>query len=528
MARRGRLRSGRLNIRDAVLVLGEDIPNVAPRMALALRQSVRQQTMQLADKLRIPRWLDQAVREAVHGARGPLYSAFPAPTRLDEFATETLRAAPDDIARLGFAVAHALDPGEAEVEGLSENTAKLAERIAAALQGASRPVVIAGPSLRSEAVIRAAASVARALVQGGNSSTGLSYVVPECNTVGLALFGAAPLEKAFDAAPQTAIVLENDLYRRAPSAKVDSFLKSAKHVVALDHLSNSTTDKAELLLPASTFAEGDGTLVSNEGRAQRFFQVYVPNGDILESWRWLGQGSWTTLDDVIQEMCATVPDIAAAREASPPAVFREAGQKVPRQPHRFSGRTAMYAHLNVSEPKPPEDPDSPLSFSMEGYPDQPPPSLIPFFWSPGWNSIQSLNRFQEEIAGPLRGGNPGVRLIEPGQDGALSSGSIPPAFRARQNEWLVIPLHHVFGSEELSAAAPALTQLAPAPYIALSPEDAKRLGAEAGQELELLGGRQMPLTILPGLPRGVAGWAQGLAGTRPAELPAWSPIIKKP
>ena len=31
-------------------------------------------------------------------------------------------------------------------------------------------------------------------------------------------------------------------------------------------------------MPAGTFAESDGTLVNSEGRAQRFFQVFVPAG----------------------------------------------------------------------------------------------------------------------------------------------------------------------------------------------------------------------------------------------------------
>ena len=56
----------------------------------------------------------------------------------------------------------------------------------------------------------------------------------------------------------------------------------------LDSLNNLTTEKAEVLLPAATFAEGDGTIVNNEGRAQRFYQVFVPAAsNIKESWRWL-------------------------------------------------------------------------------------------------------------------------------------------------------------------------------------------------------------------------------------------------
>ena len=57
-----------------------------------------------------------------------------------------------------------------------------------------------------------------------------------------------------------------------------------------------------MVLPAATFAEADGTFVNNEGRAQRFFQVFVPEGDIQESWRWLrdiagaqaGGSAWAT------------------------------------------------------------------------------------------------------------------------------------------------------------------------------------------------------------------------------------------
>ena len=94
---------------DAVLILGEDVTNFAPRMALSLRQSVRQQPMAMTDKLTIPRWLDHAVREVVQDAKGPLFIACPAATRLDDVATATYRAAPDELARLGFAVAHALD-----------------------------------------------------------------------------------------------------------------------------------------------------------------------------------------------------------------------------------------------------------------------------------------------------------------------------------------------------------------------------------------------------------------------------------
>ncbi len=91
--------------------------------------------------------------------------------------------------------------------------------------------------------------------------------------------------------------------------------------------------------------------------------------------------------------------------------FDIAGQPYKLAVKRFSGRTAMLANVNVSEPKPPEDPDSSLSYTMEGFRGLPPSTMIPFFWSPGWNSVQSINKYQQEIGGPLHGGDPGIRLL---------------------------------------------------------------------------------------------------------------------
>ena len=60
---------------------------------------------------------------------------------------------------------------------------------------------------------------------------------------------------------------------------------------------------------------------------------------------------------------------------------------------------------------------------MEGYyGEHTPPPLIPRFWAPGWNSVQALTRFQEEVNGPLRGGDPGRRLIEPSERGTSPGG----------------------------------------------------------------------------------------------------------
>ncbi|MGA8438389.1 MAG: NADH-quinone oxidoreductase subunit NuoG [Candidatus Sulfotelmatobacter sp.] len=506
---------------DAVFILGEDLTNIAPRMALAIRQSVRQQPMEVAKKLNIPLWMDHGVRDAMQGAKGPLYIATPYATRLDDVATATFHAAPDDLARLGFAVAHALDSRSPAVPALQD--CPLASEIARALKAAKKPLVISGASCTSEAVIQAAANVAMA------AQAALSFTVPECNTVGATLMGGSPLSAAFQAVrdghADTVIILENDLYRRAPAAEVDSFLQAAAHVIILDHLTNSTTEKAELVLPAGTFAESDGTLVSSEGRAQRFFQVFVPQNDVSASWRWLKPNHWQNLDDVLAAMSTALPELAAVCDAAPSAAFRIAGEKIPRSPQRESGRTSVLVNINISEPKPPEDLDSPLSFSMEGTPDQPPAALIPFFWSPGWNSIQAVNTYQEEVGGPLRGGDAGVRIFEAAAaNGQPYFNVIPFAFQPRDGEWLLLPMYHIFGSDELSLSAPGIAELTAKPHVAVNSGEFTE-----NQEVEIsYSGStfRLPVRIRPDFPPGVAGLSFGTVPLVGIALPAWGTIAR--
>jgi NADH-quinone oxidoreductase subunit G len=245
---------------------------------------------------------------------------------------------------------------------------------------------------------------------------------------------------------------------------------------------------------------------------------------VMESWRWLLRlleladrpeaDDWSGLDDITEALCGANPVFAGAKAAAPQAAFRIKGRKIPRQPHRYSGRTALLADISVHEPKPPDDQDSPLSFSMEGYDGVPPSALIPRYWAGGWNSVQALNKFQQEVGGLLRGGEPGRRLIEPGKEYQTKYfGKVPGPYSRRKGEWLLIPLYHIFGTEELSSRAQAVAECSPVPYIALNAGDATGLGVNSGGMISLLlsdASYLLPVRITPSLPEGVAGVPPGI------------------
>lgn len=522
---------------DAVFVLGEDLTQTAARLALALRQSVKGKAEAMADAMRVQPWLDAAVKNIGQHAMYPLFIASLTDTKLDDVAEECVHAAPDDLARIGFAVAHAIDPSAPAVEDLDAEAVELAKRIADALVAANRPLVVAGTSLGSKALIEAAANIAKALkLREKNGS--LSLVVPEANSLGLAMLGGESIDAALDAViagkADAIVILENDLYSRVPAAKVDAALAAAKVVIVADHQKTPTTDRAHLVLPAATFAEGDGTLVSQEGRAQRFFQVFDPqylDSSILvhEGWRWMHAlratllnkpVDWTQLDHVTHAVANAAPQLAGIVNAAPSAAFRIKGMKLAREPLRYSGRTAMRANISVHEPRTPQDQDTAFAFSMEGYSGSAEPrSQVPFAWSPGWNSPQAWNKFQDEVGGHLRAGDPGTRLIESQGDRLNWFASVPAAFSPARGTWQVVPFYHLFGSEENSSRAAPVQERIPQAYVGLAKSEADRLGVNDGALLSLnVAGQtlRLPLRINEELGAGLVALPKGLAGIPPA------------
>jgi NADH-quinone oxidoreductase subunit G len=530
---------------DAVLVLGEDVTNVAPRLALSVRQSILQKPMEVASRLKIPRWSDGAMRQAIQDEKGPLFVVAPFETKLDEVAARSWYAAPDDIARLGFQIAHELNPPAVGIPDLPDQARELAASIAAALKEAKRPLVISGTSCGSISIIQAAANIASSLHDTGHKAR-LCYTAPECNSLGLAIMGGGTIKKCFEkilaGTADTLIILENDLYRRADEETVSAVLQKCKHVVVIDHVWHRTASESEIVLPAGTFAETDGSMVNNEGRCQRLYRVFSPSDEVQDSRLWLrdimlglGGGGTDDLDTVEATQAAIAAEIPVFRpitEIEPPADFRVAGQRIPRQPHRYSGRTSMFANVSVHEPETPKDPESSLSFSMEGYQGIPPAPLVPRFWAPGWNSGQALNKFQSEINGPLVGGDPGKRLIEADEGReAVYFTDIPEAFRRRHGEWLVVPAFHIFGSEELSVFGAALSLRVPRPYVGMNEGDANSLSKKEGDEVALeLGNevRSLPVRIFPSLPSGLISLPVGLPGMDGVVLPQWSRVLEQP
>lgn len=529
---------------DAILILGEDPTQTAPRMALALRQSVRNRAYELAADLRLETWQDAAIRNLAQDQRSPLHIVCAGSSDLDDVAASRTSLARDDQVLLADEILAALQ-GQPNVSALAQN-------IATDLSRAKNPLIIGGTADHNAALLDRAANIAKALTTRSESAaatsdgiapTLFSVCLPESNSMGLALLtqsGSSSFanlaQRAASGEIDTLIILENDLHRRAPINVLQTLKENIATIIGIDSLESLTLAECTLALPATGFSESEGTLVSSEGRAQRSFPAHPPAAQRQQSWQWVqaiaaacDKGiAGPHFDDIVAALSADNPLFSNYGSAAPDHAWRSAGLKVPRQTHRASGRTAMNANVSVHEPRQTVDEDTALAYTMEGAskPDRP-GALVSHMWSPGWNSNQSLHKFQHEVGGSLRGGTAGTRLLDSLSLPAPATLPSPDAFQVHAEDFQLHARHRVFGSEELSAHCDAITEMGGEAFVELHPEDAARLQVGAGDGA-LLCQISLEVKINSAMPRGCAGYSAGFRGCEQLRPGQWAPLSKDP
>ncbi|MBH1988615.1 MAG: NADH-quinone oxidoreductase subunit G [Myxococcaceae bacterium] len=343
---------------DLILVLGEDVTQTAPMLALAIRQNFYHQWQSKAASQGIPPWNDLAIRNAEHELAPLLYLALETPSKIDSLAYQHIGIDPEAI-RNWIPV----------------------------LLAAQNPVIIAGASLGPASLIETAFELCKLAPHSK-----LSFVWPGVNSAGLALLHPKRLSQA--PLDRPALILEADL-KPAQRQRLSTF-------TVIDFLESETTESAHQKLGCASFAEATGSFVNNELRAQRSYAVFQRRHPRPESWRIvrdLAALTWQNIDELSQDLRKDFPVFEAFYQTLHPALFRMNHQKIARQSLEWSGRTSINADLSVHEKAPSPDPDSPLSYSMEGYHGNTPSDLASYYWKPGWNSVSALNSLSHATRG---------------------------------------------------------------------------------------------------------------------------------
>jgi NADH-quinone oxidoreductase subunit G len=191
----------------------------------------------------------------------------------------------------------------------------------------------------------------------------------------------------------------------------------------------------------------------------------------------------------------------------------------------------MNAALAVSEPRPPQDEDSPLAFSMEGFNGVSTSSyLVPYYWAPGWNSVQAMNKYTDEPGGSYISGDPGVLLFN-GKTGPIHDffKEIPLPFIPEIGKLRIVPVSLIFGSDELSAESEPISGLIPVPFLLINQNDVSALTITEDNFTNITINHlniKLKVKIDNSIPVGIAGISSMLPGMPYLKLPELCRIEK--
>ena len=138
-----------------------------------------------------------------------------------------------------------------------------------------------------------------------------------------------------------------------------------------------------------------------------------PTDEVLESHDWileimtsLGRGDtnhFSNIESIGELMAKEFPIFKPLLEVSPPAYFRDHGQKIPR--NRIDTADGQLCWLTLACMNQNRRITRITFIFFHGrLPEYPTCCSYAKVLAPGWNSCQAVNKFQSEIDGPLVGG----------------------------------------------------------------------------------------------------------------------------
>ena len=107
------------------------------------------------------------------------------------------------------------------------------------------------------------------------------------------------------ASPEVVIIADADFAAAADDPEKVAALRRARFLAVCARTANALTRAADVVLPAASLAEKEGTFTNVQGRVQRFERAFLPRPPIRATWEMLlmlavemgyGDRNWTPAD----------------------------------------------------------------------------------------------------------------------------------------------------------------------------------------------------------------------------------------
>jgi NADH-quinone oxidoreductase subunit G len=177
--------------------------------------------------------------------------------------------------------------GDSETSAPAEATTFDVAQLARRLNASQRPVVVCGTDILTQGEIALAGDLARALYRA-HQAAGLFYSLTGANAFAAALAHDQPvstqavLDRIADGSVRLLVAVEKDLWREFPDRKrLQAALKRLDHLVLLDYVDSPLNPTARYFIPTQPLYESGGRWINQEGRVQVASAV-LAGGDPIE------------------------------------------------------------------------------------------------------------------------------------------------------------------------------------------------------------------------------------------------------
>ena len=428
---------GALGEGDAILVIASDLHEEAPI------------------------WWQRVMGAAKRGAI--LVVANARKTRLDSYAGHVVRYRYPEAAHTGLGLLEAITGAKDLSKFSGDEALKLAAK---ALTEAENLVIFCGVEgltyTESKSLSEACAAILVETKNVGKAQNGLIAVWPKGNTQGAWDMGLRPaegdLEKALADAKAVYMMAVDPV---GDSPDLAEIFSGDRFLVVQELFMTPTAELADVVFPAASFVEREGTFTSGERRVQRFYPAVKALGEAKADWR------------IITSLAAGL-DIEL-EDSSAAAVFL-----------RIAEETEAYAEISYQN----------LAEVEEQWPPVGEKDL--YFGGTTFKNRQGL----------------GVQLAPTAvKDQSIKiQWSAPPEFKGKKG-YLLVPVAELYNHGATVMPSEILHPRLALPVLRMSLKDAKSIGVIQGAQVDLLiDGRSEELQAIAeeGIPEGVVLLGRGL------------------
>ncbi|HEY43800.1 MAG TPA: NADH-quinone oxidoreductase subunit NuoG [Anaerolineae bacterium] len=252
---------GQIGPGDVILVIASDLHEEAPIWWLRLKQAV-----------------ERGAELIVANARA---------TRLDRYAAHIIRYPYRRAVQTALGLLHAVTK-RADLSPFVGD--KSLQKVAKLFMKAENAIIFYGREgldyKASEALAQACASLLTSTDHVGRANNGLIAVWPRVNTQGAWDMGLQPIPSGLGEILEQAsavYVMASDPV--ADDASLETLLREDTFLVVQELFMTPTAELADVVFPARSFIEREGTYTSGEHRVQRFYPAVLPLGGTKSDWR---------------------------------------------------------------------------------------------------------------------------------------------------------------------------------------------------------------------------------------------------